>query len=125
MGRYRSYTRQEVKEKPWDVHPIWRGIGCILIILIPLMAYAGAVVLIQENIENKWVGLPPELTGSYVIPYLGFNINFGVIAATLLLMFIGFGVLVIVYSFMYSLIGPARYGPLDAPPIKRKPRKRR
>ena len=125
MGRHRSYTRQEVKERPWEVHPIWRGIGCILIIVIPIMAYAGAVVLIRENIENNWVALPPELTGSYVIPYLGFKINFADIAVTILLMFIGFGVMVIIYAFMYRLIGPPRYGPLDSPPIKRKPRKSR
>jgi len=124
MGRYRSYTRQGVKERPWDVHPIWRGIGCILIILIPIMAYAGAVVLIRENTENNWVSLPRELTVSYVIPYLGFRINFADIAATILLMFIGFGVLVVIYAFIYRLIGPPRYGPLDSPPIKRKPRKR-
>ena len=124
MGRYRSYTRQAVKERPWDVHPIWRGIGCVLLILIPIMAYAGAVVLIRENIENNWVSLPRELTVSYVIPYLGFRINFADIAATILLMFIGFGVLVVIYAFIYSLIGPPRYGPLDSPPIKRKPRKR-
>ena len=124
MGRYRSYTRQAVKERPWDVHPIWRGIGCILIILIPIMAYAGAVVLIRENTENNWVSLPRELTVSYVIPYLGFRINFADIAATILLMFIGFGVLVVIYAFIYRLIGPPRYGPLDSPPIKRKPRKR-
>ena len=125
MGRYRSYTRKDVKERPWDVHPIWRGIGCILIILIPIMAYAGAVVLIRENIENNWVTLPHELTETYVIPYLGFRINFADIAATILLMFIAFGALVIIYSFIYSLIGPDRYGPLDAPPMKRKSRKRR
>ena len=125
MGRHRSYTRQVVKERPWDVHPIWRGIGCVLIILIPIMAYAGAVLLIRQNNINNWVSLPPELNMTYVIAYLGFKINFSEVSATILLMFIGFGALVILYSFMYSLIGPSRYGPLDSPPIKRKPRKRR
>lgn len=125
MGRYRSFTRQEVKERPWDVHPIWRGIGCILVILIPIMAYAGAVVLVRENFENNWVALPPELTGSLVIPYLGATVYYAEIAATFVLMFFGFGVLVVIYSFLYSLVGPPRYGPLDSPPIKRKPKKRR
>ncbi len=124
MGRHRSYTKQAAKERPWDVHPIWRGIGCILIILIPIMAYAGAVLLIRQNKLNNWVSLPPELNITYVIPYLGFKINFAEVSATILLMLLGFGALVILYSLMYSLIGPARYGPLDSPPIKRKPRKR-
>ena len=125
MGRYRSYTRQTAKERPWDVHPIWRGIGCILIILIPIMAYAGAVVLVRENFKNKWVALPTELIGSFVIPYLGARVYYAEIAATLLLMFFGFGVIVILYSLMYRLVGPARYGPLDGRPIRHKPRKRK
>ena len=88
------------------------------------MAYAGAVLLIRQNKLNNWVSLPPELNITYVIPYLGFKINFAEVSATILLMLLGFGALVILYSLMYSLIGPARYGPLDSPPIKRKPRKR-
>ena len=125
MGRYRSYTRQEVKQRPWEVHPIWRGLGCILIIIIPIMSYAAAVVIVSENYKNRWVALPSELVGTYLIPYLNVRINFAVIAVTLLLLFIGYGILVLIYAFMYRLIGPSRYGPLDSPPIKRKPKRRR
>jgi ABC-type Fe3+ transport system permease subunit len=125
MGRYRSYTRQEVKERPWEVHPIWRGLGCLLIILIPIMAYAGAVVIVRANFVNRWVALPTELTRYFVIPYLGVTVYYAVIAVTLLLLFLGYGILVLVYAFMYRLVGPSRYGPLDSPPIKRKPKKRR
>lgn len=125
MGRYRSYTRQEVKERPWEVHPIWRGFGCILIILIPIMSYAAAVIVVRENLVNNWVILPEELTGSFVIPYLGARVFFADIAATLLFMFIGYGILVLIYSVMYRIVGPSRYGPLDSPPIKRKPKRRK
>ena len=125
MGRYRSYTRQEVKERPWEVHPIWRGLGCILIILIPIMAYAAAVVVVHENLVNKWVDLPPELTGFLVIPYLGVRVFFAEIAATLLFMFIGYGILVLIYSIMYRIVGPPRYGPLDSPPIRRQSTRRK
>jgi hypothetical protein len=125
MGRYRSYTQQKPKERPWDVHPIWRGIGCILIILIPIMAYAGAVLLVRENIINKWILLPPELADSFVIPYINTQVYFADIAATFILMFVGFGIFVIIYSFLYSLLGPPRYGPLDAPPVKRQSKRRK
>lgn len=125
MGRYRSYTRQEVKERPWEVHPIWRGLGCILIILIPIMAYAAAVVVVHENLVNKWVDLPPELTGFLVIPYLGVRVFFAEISATLLFMFIGYGILVLIYSIMYRIVGPPRYGPLDSPPIRRQSTRRK
>ena len=125
MGRYRSYTRQEVKERPWEVHPIWRGLGCILIILIPIMSYAAAVVVVHENLVNKWVDLPPELTGFLVTPYLGVRVFFAEIAATLLFMFIGYGILVLIYSIMYRIVGPPRYGPLDSPPIRRQSTRRK
>jgi hypothetical protein len=39
---------------------------------------------------------------------------------------LGFGLLSVLYSFMYRLVGPPRYGPYDAPQIKgSKPRRSR
>ncbi len=124
MTKYtQSYTRQQSKPRPWDVHPIWRGIGCIFIILIPIMSYAGAVLLMQANAKQGWVGLPREITGSFVLPVLG-RIYYTDLIVALILMIIGFGILTVVYSFTYRLIGPPKYGPLDAPPEKgsRRPR---
>ena len=48
MGRYQQYEKQ-VKEGPKSSHPIWRGIGFLLMGLIAVMSYAGANLLVEAN----------------------------------------------------------------------------
>jgi predicted permease len=118
MSKYMKYNRRSmIPEKPWQIHPIWRGIGCVLMLLIPVMSYAGAALLVQENLKQRWVPVPALLyqsvaiPGLPVIPYLYANL-----AVAVLLSLIGFGVVMIAYALIYRLVGPPRYGPLDAPP---------
>jgi hypothetical protein len=40
MSRYHANIKKE--ERPWNIHPIWRGIGCVWLALLPVMAYAAA-----------------------------------------------------------------------------------
>ncbi|MBL7164023.1 MAG: hypothetical protein ISS57_15610 [Anaerolineales bacterium] len=125
MGRYDRYTKRDVEEQK-GLHPIWRGIGCIMIILMPVMAYAGAVELVKANYQNGWVLMPAELASTVTIPYVGSIHNlYAYIAVGLILLVIGFGILTILYSIMYSALGPPKYGPTDAPPPRRPKRRRR
>lgn len=124
MGRYDRYTKRDAETKK-GLHPIWRGIGCIMLILMPMMAYAGAVELVKANYKNGWVLMPFELAQTVTIPYIGSIQNlYAYIAVGLILLMVGFGVLTILYSIMYSTLGPPKYGPTDAPPPRR-PKKRR
>ncbi len=45
------------------------------------------------------------------------------VSAVLLL--VGFGVVMVIYAIIYSMMGPKRLGPMDATPIRRKTRKSR
>lgn len=127
MSKYMKYNdRSRMAERPWKIHPIWRGIGCLLMLMIPVMAYAGAVVLVRENSQNKWLPMPAELMQTVNIPYLGdIKAFFAVLIVTVLLMIIGFGVVTILYSLIYSAFGPPRLGPLDAPPVRTSPARRK
>lgn len=127
MSKYMKYSDQSrMAGRPWKIHPIWRGIGCLLMLMIPVMAYAGAVVLVRMNSEQKWVPMPAELMQTVNIPYLGdVKALFAVLIVTVLLMIIGFGVVTILYSLIYSALGPPRLGPLDAPPVRTSPAKRK
>lgn len=127
MSKYMKYNdRSRMAERPWKIHPIWRGIGCLLMLMIPVMAYAGAVVLVRENSQNKWLPMPAELMQTVNIPYLGdVKAFFAVLIVTVLLMIIGFGVVTILYSLIYSAFGPPRLGPLDAPPVRTSPARRK
>ena len=115
-----------VKERPWQVHPIWRGIGCIMLIVIPIMAYLGGGILIEQGVIGA-IGVPfPEdfLYPLIDTPILGFYISKLILLVAVSLTLIGFAALMIIYAVMYSALGPARYGPLDVEPIHYKPKKK-
>lgn len=126
MG-YQQYRRTQIRKQE-GVHPIWRGIGCFLMILIPIMSYAGAELLIEQNNSAHWVVVPVELARAVTVPVLGNVPHFyATVMVMIMLMVLGFGVLTVVFAFFWSAVGPSKYGPLDARPIRRsdKPRPRR
>lgn len=120
MDKYSYRYAQKDDPNKGKIHPIWRGIGCLLLILIPLLAYAGSQVLIDAAAQNDWFVVPVELRGP-----AGFPFTYAELMGTVLLSMIGFGVAVILYSFIYRFIGPPKYGPTDAPPPKRVKSRRR
>ncbi len=124
MGRYDRTAHQNEREGK-VIHPIWRGIGCVLLILIPVMSYAGAVELVKANYRNNWMVVPVDLAQTVVIPYIGaISHLYAYLALGVVLMVMGFGILTIIYSIMNATMGPPKYGPTDAPPPRR-PKKRR
>ena len=126
MAKYSSFNRRTpLDQRPWTIHPIWRGIGCILMLLIPIMAYAGAILLIQANIEKRWVPMPAELMQSITLPFLGVVDHLvATLIVTILLSFIGFALLSFLYAIFYRLVNPDPLGPLDAKPIRSRPQSR-
>jgi hypothetical protein len=119
MSKYHQpYLNPASKPRPWKIHPIWRGIGCLLLILLPIIAFAAAKVLVQENFRQHWVSIPEQLAGSMVVPSIG-RVFYTDLAVTIILIVIGFGLLTVLYAMVYRLFGPPTYGPLDAPPQRR------
>ncbi len=117
MGRYDRYTKKEEEKEPSGINPVWRGIGCIMIILMPIMAYAGAIELVEANYINGWVPMPAEFATAVAIPYIGTIQNlYANLVVGVVLLVIGYGILTILYSILYSVMGPPKYGPTDAPP---------
>jgi hypothetical protein len=114
-------------KRPWKVHPIWRGIGCIIMLVAPVIAYAGATVLIDLNAENDWVTIPYELMQPVRIASLDMTVDrlYGTLILAGLLLILGFALIISIYGVIYGLMGPPRYGPLDADPNKDIPRRRR
>ena len=97
------------------IHPVWRGIGCFLLILLPIIAFAGAKILVQANSQQRWIQMPSELYGSFSIPVIG-RVFYADLAVAVILIVIGFAVITVGYSIIYRIIGIPRYGPLDSPP---------
>jgi len=126
MSKYGFYSRlAPPKPRPWKIHPVWRGIGCLIMLLFPLLSYAGAVLLVDANFKQHWVPVPAEFFASYKLPYVGVVPHLlGILVVTILLMFVSFAGLMVLYAVLYRLIGPPTLGPLDVP-VERTPQKRR
>ena len=138
MAKYRSYERKEVT-RSHEIHPIWRGIGCIILIVIPIMAYLASTLLVQQGIKDNWP-MPADLMGhpqlpdwlyrfavtrQFAQPIASVDNLYALIAGTVLLTILAFGVLAVIYGWSYRIVGPSRYSPLDAPEVDRQARRRR
>jgi len=123
--KYSEYQYRQVKERRWDVHPIWRGIGFIMLLLLPLISFSAAVLVIRANQEQKWFSPPEDLSGYFETPQLARfapeleRVYYMDLVLTFLFIVLGFGIFTVIYSFMWSQLGPSRYGPVDSPPIKK------
>lgn len=121
MGVYNRRT--EDKLQPWKIHPVWRGIGCILTVIIPILAFAVSDLVIEANITS--IGIPIELRGTvetYVFGPIRFfwaKVLFGTVISVGL-----FAVLTFFYAVLYRLSGQGARGPMDAPPVRHKVKKR-
>ena len=137
MGFGTTKVDRGKKERAWKIHPIWRGIGCFFILLVPIMSYAGADLFIRYN---RWFPLPNDLLQPILLPYSNLPQLDGWIAMlngylgrliyahlffTVVFIFLGFGVFSVLYSFLYRFVGPPRYGRFDSPPLKPDRRRRR
>jgi hypothetical protein len=134
MGKFNQY---EVRQKPrsQEIHPAWRGIGCIMILIVPVISFAGANVFLEIAFQQGWP-LPVDLLGypqvsetlflipfvSYVAAWLAnFNNFYAIMLFTLAILLLLSGVLSFVYASLYRMFGPPRYTALDAPASKRRP----
>jgi len=132
MSNYKFADRNKVPPPHQrGVHPVMRGIGCIMMIIVPVLAYIASDLLIESGfgrgvIPPAWyqrIQFPPflmQLSGLAVvlraigrIEHLPANLVF----TTVIVIIVG-GVMSIFYGYVYSLFGPSKYGPTDEPPIR-------
>jgi hypothetical protein len=135
MPKYNSFQFAQ-EERKWEVHPVWRGIGCALMVIVPILSYLGAAEFVRANQRGRWLPVPPDVAGtidfspvSRLVPALSSlvknldQVYYMDLIMTVVFTVIAFGLLTVVYSIFYRAAGPERYGPTDAPPIKKSPRK--
>jgi hypothetical protein len=132
MGFSAQQYRRQRDQRPWKIHPVWRGIGCALLLLVPIMSWFATSIFLESN---RKIVLPWELTRVVAIPFTHiaeidqvilpinsyFNATgfvFGQVFFTIIFSFIGFGVIAFLYAILYRVAGPPRYGPFDVPPNK-------
>jgi len=130
MAKYHTYERRGKSLRRNEPHPIWRGIGCVTMLLVPAMSLGLSIIMIDLALKNG-IAIPEGLLGLPIMPSLLFRVPglvklliwieslnnlYAILAgAFTLTIFLG-GVLALLYAFAYRLVGPPRYTELDAPP---------
>jgi hypothetical protein len=119
------YYHPEVKENPAKKppHPVWRGIGCGLMIIIPAISYIAANYFVTNANLYKWMVLPGEMVVKvFSDPLILIKILYAIIFAAGLYL-----ILTVITFIVNRFFGPPRYGPQDIPldEVERgKPRRR-
>jgi len=134
MGKYTSQVKQKEIVRARGVHPIMKGLGCSIMIIVPVISYGVAMLLVNYGIgkgwplPTEWLGTPqfhPWLWKSSGLAYiLGFlqtqtNLYANVVFALGVWVVIG-GFMAIFFGYLYRFLGPSEYGPMDVPPIRAK-----
>jgi len=110
MSKYDNYWEQRKPRKTVAPHPIWMGIGFLLLLIIPTISWFGSLLLIDEDLKTGWYRLTPDMIAPGADPLLYAKI-FLTIAISLVL----FVVVYVIYFLLYRFVGPKRYGALDVP----------
>lgn len=135
MGRYRETVKQG-PTRAAGPPPIWRGIGCLMIVLIPVISYAAAEVSMPFFLNRglvprellftpqvpEWLLVVPVLAQVFRFLFVRYAILATLGLTVLYIVFFG-GLFTVIYAFMYRMASPSRYGPMDAPPPRVKIKK--
>ncbi|MCI0555842.1 MAG: hypothetical protein L0287_33275 [Anaerolineae bacterium] len=137
MGKYSSRFNKAPPPRNGGVHPLMRGIGCIMMIIVPILAYGSAVLLVNYGASHGWP-IPPNWLGTptfhpllwrlqglaTALAFLQTQTNLiaNIVFAIAITVVIG-GIMSMIYGYIYTLFGPPRYGPTDAPPERIKVKK--
>lgn len=109
MPKYSQYQADKPKEDKKRIHPVWRGIGCLLMVLIPAFSYFSAIQLFKTPEKFTWVIIPEDIViSTFKDPLILVKLLYaGVIA------FIFFAVIGLITFVIERIFGPSRYGPYD------------
>lgn len=134
MGKYHSQVKKREPRGPEGPHPIWKSLGCLMMVIVPAMSIAAAVWTLQYGLDARWP-IPPVLLRPlrvpdflYAVPGLAwlllkiFSVKYlvGYTVISLLYILVLGGIVSLLYTVLYQMAAPSRYGPLDAPPVRRK-----
>lgn len=112
-GKYSTYNRTaQTKNQRREPHPVWRGIGFALMILTPILGWFGSVMLVEENLRQRWFPIPADLIWSGSDPLFIVKIIVAVV-----LMFILFVVFQLITFLLIRIFGGTQYGPYDVPAV--------
>ena len=109
-----SYYQSERPAKPSKIplNPIWRGIGCLMIVFIPAISYVIASYLVENREIFTWMIVPQDLINN---KFKDTFLLVRILYTGILTLIIGAGLALFTYV-INGIFGVSRVGPLDVPP---------
>jgi len=117
--KYNSNVDISLSQKKKSIHPIWRGIGLVMLVVIPILSYLIALALVNENNTRHWVLYPAAIILKWRDPYLIVKL-----ILTIVIVFVFYAFFTFITALFYRLFGPPRFGNTDVPPEQIKPVKK-
>ena len=110
--RFAQHERERAAKR--RMNPIWRGVGCVLLVALAIAGFLAAGWFLQQNAAQGWVYLPPVIINIPYLPFLPAGFVVQLFIAFVFMLF-GYGVLAVVYAMAF----PVQPGETDVPPLKR------
>jgi len=137
MGNYRFDDNiHEEKQLPAGQ----RGVGCVMMMLLPAISYVAAIELLKiKDVRFFFYRINPGLFGAPNIPkflwkvkslnpvlheiYSWTNLEANILLGIIVLLVLS-GVIAVFYALAYRMVAPSRYRGINAPPPRRKTKRK-
>ena len=116
MGRdsWRHRIQEETRLKKKRGNPIWRGVGCMVMLAVALGGYFFSGWFLRANARAGWIQIPADLIRPAFAPWLPSGLIVQLIVAFLFMM-LSYGIVTTIYAIVF----PIELGETDSPPLKR------
>jgi hypothetical protein len=130
MTKYNSASHRKVIPRTAGPHPIWNGIGCLMMLIVPVISFGLGVLSMDAAVEQDWP-IPASFLGYVDMPDIFYDSDVlipianaiaevenlvGYLVFTFVYVVILGGFLSFAYALVYRFVGPPTYGPMDMPP---------
>lgn len=136
MGKYSPHIVKPPMPKRNRVNPYMQGIGCLLMLIVPVFAYGVGDLLAGQGfgsqvLPREWYGYLTFPSWVYSLTGLNAILQFlariphlpATLAIAVIVMILVGGMLSVIFGWLYSLFAPSPYGPMDVPPPRVKTKK--
>src|SRR6266545_4807979 len=119
FGRYSSDRRTSSKKEGSGLHPVWKVVGYVLMVLIPIISYAGMRILMTQS----WFPIPGDLIaqpGQFLYNIHNDPLFYIETLTFLAIMFVFYVVFTLVSFYITGAMGISeKNDPFYVPPVRR------
>ena len=119
------YVDPDKKERSPDPHPVWRGIGLIMIIVIPILSFAIAEQALFYFAANNIMIIEQLLAPPVEVPIWGTVYNWpAMLVFTFIIALVLFGIFALVNAIIYGTSTDKTLRSLESPPKQYKKKRK-